>query len=254
MRKLLFRKLLFRKLLFGILSLFIVGPSFTWAEQTPSLFTNKHPIVLLETSMGNIFSKLYPNRVGPSFIWAEQTPSLFTNKYPIVLLETSMGNIFFKLYPNRAPKTCENFLTYVTNNYYTKTLFHRVIDGFIVQGGGFKQGFVQTHTYKPIKNESKKGLPNLRGWVGMVLTTNAHSAASQFYINVVNNPDSDYSIRRGYGYTVFAKVIDGMDVVDRIKKLKTRRITIYSTLYKRDIPLYNVPEKEVIIYRAVQIR
>jgi cyclophilin family peptidyl-prolyl cis-trans isomerase len=191
-----------------------------------------------------------------TFTWGKETPpiSSFTSKYPVVLMETSLGNIFLKLYPNKAPKTCANFLLYVHDTYYDNTLFHRVIDGFLIQGGGFNQGFIQTHTYKPIINESKDGLPNLRGWVGMALTTNENSAASQFYINVVNNPDLDHNRRRGYGYTVFAKIIDGMDIIDRIKKLKTRRITVYSTLYKREIPLYNVPSKEVVIYRARQIR
>ena len=182
------------------------------------------------------------------------TPSPFTSKNPIVQLETSMGNIFLKLYPKKAPKTCENFLLYVNDGYYNNTLFHRIIDGFLIQGGGFKKGYTQKPTYKPIINESKKGLPNLRGWVGMALTTNPSSAASQFYINVVNNPNLDYDSRKKYGYTVFAKVIDGMSVVDSIKKIKTQRITIYSKLYKRDVPLYNVPEKDVVIISAKQLR
>ncbi len=208
------------------------------------------------TRFKTIFVAMIVLLLSSTFTWCKETPPIpsFTSKYPVVLMETSLGNIFLKLYPNKAPKTCANFLLYVHDKYYDNTLFHRVIDGFLIQGGGFKRGFIQTHTYKPIINESKNGLPNLRGWVGMSLTTNENSAASQFYINVVNNPDLDYNRRRGYGFTVFAKIIDGMDIVDRIKKLKTRRITVYSTLYKREIPLYNVPSKEVVIYSARQIR
>jgi len=174
--------------------------------------------------------------------------------HPVVLLDTSMGSIALKLYPKKAPKTCKNFLRYVNDKYYDNTLFHRVIDGFLIQGGGFKRGFIQTHTYHPIHNESRQGLLNYRGWVGMALTTNAHSAASQFYINVIDNPDLDYNKRRGFGYTVFAQVIDGMDVVDRIKKVDVRRMTIYSKIYDKNVPLYNVPNKDILIHKATRIR
>ncbi len=180
--------------------------------------------------------------------------NIHKTKKPIVLFETSMGNFAMKLYPKKAPKTCENFLRYVNDNYYNNTLFHRVIDGFMIQGGGFKQGFTQKQTYIPIKNESKKGLPNLRGWVAMALTTNPNSATSQFFINVANNPHLNYSIKNRTGYTVFAKIIDGMSVIDQIKKVPTQRITIWSKLYKRYIPLYNVPKRDIIIYTAKQIQ
>jgi len=181
-------------------------------------------------------------------------PISLKSKNPIVLFDTSMGTFAIKLYPKKAPKTCENFLQYVNDKYYDNTLFHRIIDDFIVQGGGFKQGFTQKKTYIPIKNEAKNGLPNLKGWVAMALTTNPNSATSQFFINVSNNPHLNYSIKSGHGYTVFAKVIDGMKVIDQIKKVPTQRITIWSKLYKRDIPLYDVPKRDIIIYTAKQIQ
>jgi len=173
---------------------------------------------------------------------------------PIVLFETSMGNFAIKLYPKKAPITCENFLLYVNSGYYNNTLFHRVIDGFIIQGGGFKQGFTQEKTFLPIKNESKNGLSNARGWVSMALTTNPDSATSQFFINVVDNFQLNYSEKNNFGYTVFAQVVDGMEVIDQIKKVPTQRMTIWSKLYQRDIPIYDVPKSDIVIVSVMQLQ
>jgi len=173
---------------------------------------------------------------------------------PIVQVKTTKGEFYIELFPDIAPSTVENFLMYVADEYYTGTLIHRVIDGFIIQMGGYDENFKPKPTASPIKNESKKSLSNLRGTVAMALTTDPHSASSQFFINVADNPDLDYDKRKQYGHTVFGKIKDGMDVVDRIKKLKTRKLTIYSDLYQRELPIFNVPEHNVVIQSITVIR
>lgn len=173
---------------------------------------------------------------------------------PIVQVKTTRGTFYIELLPEVAPKTVENFLMYVNDGYYTNTLIHRVIDGFIIQGGGYDEEFKPKPTAKPIKSEAKNGLSNLRGTVSMALTTEPHSATSQFFINVADNSDLDYDKRKQYGFTVFGKVKDGMNVVDKIKKVKTRKVDFYSKLYKRNIPMYNVPETNIIIQSITLIR
>jgi len=173
---------------------------------------------------------------------------------PLVLLDTSYGAITLRLHVDEAPLTCENFLHYVRDGFYNNTLFHKVVDGFIVQGGGFEQNFKAKPYRKPIRNESRNGLLNKRGTVAMALTTDVNSAASQFFINVADNTDLDYSTRKGRGFTVFAEVIDGMPVVDKIKKVRTKRVSIYSDLYDRYVPMYNVPEFDILIKEAKILR
>lgn len=142
---------------------------------------------------------------------------------PIVLLKTSMGNIKIELYPDKAPVTVENFLNYVSSGQYDDTIFHRVIPGFMVQGGGFTVDFKQKPTNSPIQNEADNGLKNTRGTLAMARTSDPNSASAQFFINLANNPFLDFKARTpsGWGYAVFGKVIEGMDVVDRIAKVKT---------------------------------
>jgi peptidyl-prolyl cis-trans isomerase A (cyclophilin A)/peptidyl-prolyl cis-trans isomerase B (cyclophilin B) len=143
---------------------------------------------------------------------------------PQVELDTTLGKIRIELSPDAAPKTVENFLGYVKSGFYDGTQFHRVIDGFMIQGGGFTADFVQKPTRAPIANEaemaSKAGLKNVPGTIAMARTSDPNSATSQFFINVANNSRLDFRSpdSAGIGYVVFGKVVDGMDVVNKIAK------------------------------------
>ena len=143
---------------------------------------------------------------------------------PRVALRTTMGDIVIELYPDKAPKSVENFLQYVADKHYDGTIFHRVIDGFMVQGGGFTADLKQKPTRAPIVNEANNGLSNARGTVAMARTNDPNSGTSQFFINVVDNTRLDHvSPENGFtwGYAVFGKVVEGMEVVDRIKAVET---------------------------------
>jgi peptidyl-prolyl cis-trans isomerase B (cyclophilin B) len=157
---------------------------------------------------------------------------------PQVDLRTSAGTIRIELYPAKAPKTVENFLQYVKDGHYNGTVFHRVIDGFMVQGGGFDQGFKQKQTRKPVQNEAKDGvkagLRNDIGTVAMARTSDPDSATAQFFINVNNNAflNQDDPKSDGVGYAVFGKVVSGMDVVTKIAKTPTGS----GGPFQRDVP------------------
>jgi peptidyl-prolyl cis-trans isomerase A (cyclophilin A)/peptidyl-prolyl cis-trans isomerase B (cyclophilin B) len=141
---------------------------------------------------------------------------------PQVDLRTSAGTIRIELYPAKAPKTVENFLQYVKDGHFNGTIFHRVIDGFMIQGGGFDKSYRQKATRAPIENEAKNGLKNDLGTVAMARTSAPHSASSQFFINGKNNDFLNAAnAQDGWGYTVFAKVVSGMDVVMKISKTPT---------------------------------
>lgn len=142
---------------------------------------------------------------------------------PKVVLETTQGEITLELDADKAPKTAENFLTYVREGHYDGTIFHRVIPDFMIQGGGFSADFHQKPTRAPITNEANNGLKNVRGSVAMARTGNPHSATAQFFINTVDNAYLDHQAPtpQGWGYAVFGKVIAGMEVVDRIQRLPT---------------------------------
>jgi len=158
---------------------------------------------------------------------------------PVVVLDTSLGAITLELYPDKAPITVENFLKYVDEGFYDNLIFHRVIPGFMVQGGGMTDQMVEKSEgkHQPIKNESSNGLSNDRGTVAMARTANPNSATCQFFINHVDNPNLN---TYGGGYTVFGKVIDGIDVVDKIAKVPTTTRG----------PHENVPLKPVYIKSA----
>jgi peptidyl-prolyl cis-trans isomerase A (cyclophilin A) len=143
------------------------------------------------------------------------------HKNPVVLMKTSMGDVKIELYETEAPITVKNFLAYAREGHYRNTIFHRVIAGFMIQGGGFTPDMMIKKTGKPIKNEASNGLKNDRGTVAMARTANPDSATSQFFINVVNNNMLNRPMPDGYGYAVFGRVIDGMNVVDRIAAVKT---------------------------------
>ena len=157
-------------------------------------------------------------------------------------IETSMGTISVELDDERAPATVENFVKYAADGFYDGTIFHRVIDGFMIQGGGFTRDMNQKDTRGPIRIESMNGLKNLRGTIAMARTMVPDSATSQFFINLVDNSFLDFTAptQSGYGYAVFGKVTDGMEVVDRIAKVRTG----FSG------PHQNVPEEPVVIRKV----
>lgn len=146
--------------------------------------------------------------------------SVFAKTERVELL-TSEGQIILELYPDKAPKTVDNFIEYVRTRFYSETLFHRVIPGFMIQGGGFNVQGERKNTKAPIVNESDNGLSNERGTIAMARTNDPHSATSQFFINHADNPFLDRSTS-SYGYTVFGRVVRGMEVVDKIAQVATR--------------------------------
>ena len=169
--------------------------------------------------------------------------SMAAEQAPRVRLETTMGNIVLELDRERAPTTVDNFLTYVNDGFYDGTIFHRVIDGFMIQGGGYTADFSRKETRPSIKNEADNGLKNAHGSIAMARTSDPHSASAQFFINVADNAMLDYKAPngRGWGYAVFGRVAEGMDVVD---KIRTQTTGVQAGF--RD-----VPKKTITITRAV---
>lgn len=145
------------------------------------------------------------------------------DELPKVRVVTSEGAFVLQLRPDVAPKTVENFLDYVDQDFYEDTIFHRVISGFMIQGGGFTRDMSRKPTGEPVVNEASQTVPNLRGTIAMARTQNPDSATSQFFINVADNDFLNAGVR-GPGYTVFGKVTEGMGVVDRIARVDTRRV------------------------------
>jgi cyclophilin family peptidyl-prolyl cis-trans isomerase len=162
---------------------------------------------------------------------------------PVVLLETSMGDIKVELNPEKAPISAKNFLAYVKEGHYDGLIFHRVIRDFMIQGGGFSNKMQEKRpAHPPIKNEAGNGLKNDRGTIAMARTGVVDSATAQFFINVVNNDFLNHvdETPRGFGYAVFGKVIEGMDVVDKIRAVPTGRVSMFQ----------DVPQEAVTILRA----
>lgn len=173
--------------------------------------------------------------------------TLLTNpSNPVVRMKTNMGDIFIELYQNESPITVENFLNYVDSDFYNGTIFHRVINGFMIQGGGLLPGLEKKEPFAPIKNEADNGLSNLKGTISMARTKLIHSATSQFFINVNDNVALDYKTPnpREFGYAVFGRVIEGMNVVDLIKETKTTTVQPYN----------NVPIEDIIIKKVILIK
>ena len=161
-----------------------------------------------------------------------------------VTLHTNYGDIKIILDEKNAPVSVQNFLTYAQDGFYNNTIFHRVIDGFMIQGGGFESNMQQKKTKAPIENEANNGLKNNRGTVAMARTSDPHSATAQFYINLQDNDFLNYSAptNQGWGYAVFGKVIAGMEVVDKIAKVKTGSVGFH-----RDVPVDDVVIKSVTV-------
>ncbi len=155
----------------------------------------------------------------------------------MIKLTTSLGAITLELDADKAPKTVANFLDYVKAGHYDGTIFHRVIDGFMIQGGGFLPGMRQKPTQAPIENEAANGLKNLRGTIAMARTSDPHSATAQFFINVADNDFLDFRAPsgNGWGYCVFGRVVEGMDVVDKIRSVRTG-----SRGFHQDVPLEDI--------------
>lgn len=164
-------------------------------------------------------------------------------KNPVVTMETSMGSVRIELFEKEAPVTVKNFLEYVKSGFYSNTIFHRVMPGFMVQGGGFTADRKEKPTRAAIKNEAANGLKNDRGTIAMARTSDPDSATAQFFINVVNNSMLNRPNPDGAGYAVFGKVLEGMDVVDKIVTVKTRNL---------NMAFQNVPETAVVI-KSVKI-
>nr|WP_233564534.1 peptidylprolyl isomerase [Achromobacter sp. K91] len=171
---------------------------------------------------------------------SEGTKAMSTN--PRVKLQTNQGDMVITLDAAKAPKTVENFLTYVKEGFYNGTVFHRVIDGFMIQGGGFEPGMKQKQTHAPIENEANNGLKNDKYTLAMARTSDPHSATAQFFINVSNNDFLNFTAPtpNGWGYAVFGTVTEGTDVVDKIKGVKTGNKGFHQ----------NVPNEDVIIEKA----
>ena len=157
-------------------------------------------------------------------------------------METSLGTITLELDECKAPETVKNFVAYAKEGHYDGTIFHRVIDGFMIQGGGFTKDMNQKKTREPIRNEAVNGLKNLRGTIAMARTMVVDSATSQFFINLVDNAFLDFQspTPQGFGYAVFGKVTDGMTVVEAIAKVRTGNVG----------PYQNVPEEAVVIRKV----
>lgn len=157
-----------------------------------------------------------------------------------VLLTTNHGTIKIDLDADKAPKTVANFLAYVNDGFYANTIFHRVIDGFMIQGGGFEPGMKQKETKDQLENEAKNGLKNTKYSLAMARTSDPHSASAQFFINLTNNSFLDFPGQDGWGYCVFGTVVEGMDVVDKIRGVKTTRSGMFQ----------DVPAEDVVIIKA----
>ena len=163
----------------------------------------------------------------------------------MVVLKTNHGNIKIELDRENAPATVENFLQYVRDGHYDNTVFHRVIDGFMIQGGGMEPGMKQKPTREPIANEATNGVKNKKYTLAMARTSEPHSATAQFFINVADNDFLDYKApsANGWGYCVFGKVVQGQDVVDKIRGVAT----------SNSGPHQNVPKDDVIIEKAEEV-
>ena len=164
---------------------------------------------------------------------------------PVVELETNMGAIVIELNEEEAPKTVENFLNYVKSGQYDGTIFHRIIDGFMIQGGGMDAEMNEKPTNAPIENEADNGLKNDKGTIAMARTQDPHSATSQFFINVKDNDFLNHTCKnmQGWGYTVFGKVTSGMDVIEKMRSVPTGRFGMHA----------DVPKEPVVINSATII-
>ena len=153
----------------------------------------------------------------------------------MITLKTNFGDIVLELDEEKAPKTCANFEQYVEDGFYDGTIFHRVINGFMIQGGGFKPGMAEKPTRDPVENEAGNGLSNDIGTIAMARTMDPHSATAQFFINISNNGFLNHPGQDGWGYCVFGRVVDGLDIVEKIKGVDTT-----TRMFHQDVPMDDV--------------
>ncbi|WP_298434234.1 peptidylprolyl isomerase [Geobacter sp.] len=191
---------------------------------------------ILALILGGIFSAL---------VIAGNADAAEKAKNPVVVMETTLGNVKIELNQEKAPVTVRNFLDYAKAGFYNGTIFHRVIPGFMIQGGGFTVDRKQKETRAPIRNEADNGLKNDRGTIAMARTANPNSATAQFFINLVNNDGLNRPNPDGFGYAVFGRVIEGMEVVDRIGATPTQRLNMLFA----DIPVTPVVIKAVKVMK-----
>ncbi len=180
-----------------------------------------------------------PTDTQPNSLSNVNTQETTMSNMPVVQLETSMGNITIELNEEKAPKTVENFLNYVKSGHYEGTIFHRVIDGFMIQGGGMDAEMNEKKTNAPIENEADNDLKNDKGTIAMARTQDPHSATSQFFINVKDNDFLNHSGKnaQGWGYTVFGKVTSGMDVIEKMRGVPTGRFGMHADVPKEPITI-----------------
>jgi peptidyl-prolyl cis-trans isomerase A (cyclophilin A) len=188
----------------------------------------------------NITRRLCLMGVAAATLWATNTAALAQNTTR-VQFKTSAGDFVVELYPDKAPKSVANFVQYVKDKHYDGTIFHRVIDGFMVQGGGFTPSMQQKATRAPIPLEANNGLKNDRGTIAMARTADPQSATAQFFINVVDNANLNAPKPDGYGYAVFGKVVQGMDTIDKIRTTPTGNSGMFQ----------DVPRTPIIINSAI---
>jgi len=164
----------------------------------------------------------------------------------MIRMKTSMGEMTIELDHDKAPETCRNFLQYVRDGFYDGTIFHRVIDSFMIQGGGFEPGMKQKQTNAPVKNEANNGLKNDRGTIAMARTGDPHSATAQFFINIFNNDSLNHTSEspQGWGYCVFGKVSDGLDVVDAIRDVETGSRPPHADVPVEDVVIESVTAED----------
>ena len=186
--------------------------------------------------------------LGTNVVCADDTSTAKTkneDKNPIVCMQTNMGDIEIELYPGKAPITVKNFLRYVKDGFYNKTIFHRVISRFMIQGGGFTEDYKKKETFSPIKNEADNGLKNDIGTIAMARTSDPNSATAQFFINTADNGFLNYksATRNGWGYAVFGRVIKGLNIVEKIGTVKTGSAGPFGS---------DVPVKQVVIEKMYE--
>jgi peptidyl-prolyl cis-trans isomerase A (cyclophilin A) len=181
------------------------------------------------------------------FVGLTLTSAVLAADPPKVSIKTTMGEIVVELDQEKAPKSVANFLQYVKSGHYKGTIFHRVIDGFMIQGGGYDEKMQSKKTNKPVENEANNGLLNVTYSIAMARTADPHSATSQFFINVADNTPLDYPGRDGFGYTVFGKVVSGQEVVDKIKA-----VVVDDVRGMQNVPVIPIVIQSASVVKAVK--
>lgn len=205
----------------------------------PKNFWVSFSSLIMVMAVAFIISTVHKRQIQTEEVPAMEQSSAAALPAPRVKLTTTLGTIMFELYPDQAPATVANFLDYVDSGFYDGTIFHRVIPGFMIQGGGFTPDFTQKETGAPIKNEADNGLTHLKGTLAMARTQVVDSATAQFFINTADNPHLDHkgATLESFGYCVFGKVVAGMDVVEKIEQVPTSRQGYFNDVPTEDVQI-----------------